>query len=141
MSLRYDRIDNFWFVLRHEIEHVLRQHGKNAIMVDAELEGEKAGNGVNVLKEERLANEAAADFCVPHNKMESFITRKAPFFNKRDMLGFAQTLQVHPGLVAGQLQRRTGRYNLFRKYLVKIRSAVLPNALVDGWGNVAPVDF
>src|SRR6266851_942340 len=28
MSLRYDRIDNFWFVLRHEIEHVLRGHGK-----------------------------------------------------------------------------------------------------------------
>src|SRR5205814_240398 len=23
MSLRFDRIDNFWFVLRHELEHVL----------------------------------------------------------------------------------------------------------------------
>ncbi len=29
MSLRYDRIDNFWFVLRHEIEHVLREDGKS----------------------------------------------------------------------------------------------------------------
>jgi HTH-type transcriptional regulator/antitoxin HigA len=28
MSLRYDRIDNFWFVLRHEIEHVLRKDGQ-----------------------------------------------------------------------------------------------------------------
>lgn len=141
MSLRYDRIDNFWFVLRHEIEHVLRQHWKSAVMLDFELEGEKAGNSVSISEEERLANEAAADFCVPQIKLDSFIARKAPFFNKRDMLGLARTLQIHPGLVAGQLQNRTGRYNLFRQYLVKIRSAILPSALVDGWGNIAPVDF
>jgi len=42
MSLRHDRIDNFWFVLRHEIEHVLRQHGRSAAMLDTELEGERA---------------------------------------------------------------------------------------------------
>jgi len=24
LSMRFDRIDNFWFVLRHELEHVLR---------------------------------------------------------------------------------------------------------------------
>ncbi|KAI1694314.1 hypothetical protein Ddc_22202 [Ditylenchus destructor] len=28
MTLRFDRIDNFWFVLRHEIEHVLREDGR-----------------------------------------------------------------------------------------------------------------
>ena len=25
LSMRFDQIDNFWFVLRHEIEHVLRR--------------------------------------------------------------------------------------------------------------------
>src|SRR3546814_13350101 len=29
LSLRLDRIDNFWFVLRHELEHVLRGHGQD----------------------------------------------------------------------------------------------------------------
>src|ERR1700752_2809359 len=29
MTLRHDRIDNFWFTLRHEIEHVLRMHGRD----------------------------------------------------------------------------------------------------------------
>jgi len=65
MSLRFDRIDNFWFVLRHEIEHVLQRHGQTAIMLDTELEGERAGTGANISKEERIANEAAAEFCVP----------------------------------------------------------------------------
>ncbi len=138
MSLRFDRIDNFWFVLRHELEHVLQQHGRDAIVLDADLEGERAGTGSTISEEERLANEAAADFCVSRNSIEQFIARKAPVFAERDILGFAKTLQIHPGLVAGQLQRRTERYDLFRKHLVKIRSIVSPSAMVDGWGDVAP---
>lgn len=139
MSLRYDRIDNFWFVLRHELEHVLMGHGQVDYMVDIELEGERAGTGPNILEEEKLANEAAAEFCVPKKSMDSFIARKSPFFNERDILGFAATLQVHPGLVAGQLQYRTGRYDRFRQHLAKIRRLVAPNAMVDGWGDIAPV--
>lgn len=139
MSLRFDRLDNFWFVLRHELEHVLQQHGHSAMMVDAELEGERAGTGATVLAEERIANEAAANFCVPQKRIESFIARKAPFFNQRDILGLARTLQVHPGLIAGQLQHRTGRYDRFRQHLVRIRHIVAPSAMVDGWGDIAPV--
>ncbi|MGI8425129.1 MAG: XRE family transcriptional regulator [Actinomycetota bacterium] len=139
MSLRYDRIDNFWFVLRHEIEHVMRRHGKGAVMLDAELEGERAGSGPTVVEEERVANEAAADFCVSQASLDRFIARKAPYFPERDMLGFAHTLQIHPGLVAGQLQRRTGRYDRFRTHQVKVRYSIAPCAVVDGWGDVAPV--
>ena len=141
MSMRYDRIDNFWFVLRHELEHVLRLHGRAAAVavIDAELEGERAGTGANVPEEERVANEAAADFCVPTQSMNAFIARKDPLFSERDILGFARTLNVHPGLAAGQLHSKTGRYELFRHHLVKIRAAVAPSAIVDGWGNVVPV--
>jgi len=139
MSLRHDRIDNFWFVLRHELEHVLRLHGRTAAMMDAELEGERAGIGANISDEERIANEASANFCVPRQAMDGFIARKQPFFAERDILGFARTLQIHPGIVAGQLQHRTARYDRFRNHLVKIRSAVAPSAIVDGWGDIAPV--
>jgi HTH-type transcriptional regulator/antitoxin HigA len=140
MSVRYDRIDNFWFVLRHEIEHVLRGHGRGAIALDAELEREKAGTGPEVSEEERVANQAASDFCVPAEQLERFVARKAPVFFERDILGFANTLNIHPGLVAGQLQHQIGRYDRFRSHLVKIRSAVAPSAVVDGWGDIAPVE-
>lgn len=139
LSLRHDRNDNFWFVLRHELEHVRREHGKARIIVDADLDGERAGTSDSVPEEERQANAAAADFCVPQSQMEAFIARKAPFFSERDMVGFARSLKVHPGIVAGQLQHRTGRYERFRQHLAKVRSFVLPNALVDGWGDIAPV--
>lgn len=141
LTLRHDRIDNFWFVLRHEIEHVLCEHGKLSIMLDAELEGERAGSGASVVEEERIANIAAANFCVPQDKMDGFILRKSPFFAERDIMGFARTLNIHSGLIAGQLQHKTGRYDLFRKHLVKIRAFVVPGAIVDGWGDVYPVDI
>jgi HTH-type transcriptional regulator/antitoxin HigA len=140
MTLRHDRIDNFWFVLRHELEHVVRGHGRTAAMLDAELEGERAGIGPNVADDERVANEAAAAFCVPPEMMKAFIARKAPFFAERDIVGFARVLKVHSGIVAGQLQHVTGRYDRFRDHLVKIRAIVAPNAFKDGWGDIAPVE-
>lgn len=139
LSMRHDRIDNFWFVLRHELEHVRLGHGKSEIMLDAELEGEKAGTGNGVAAEEAAANSAAREFCVPQAKMDAFITRKAPFFSERDLLGFSRILKVHPGIIAGQLQFRTNRYDRFRKHLANIRSHVSTGAAVDGWGDVYPL--
>ena len=139
MTLRHDRNDNFWFVLRHELEHVRLGHGKTEMILDAELDGERAGTGPGVPEEERLANDAAANFCIAQSQMQAFIDRKAPLFSERDMIGFARSLGVHPGIVAGQLQHRTGRYERFRQHLAKIRSYILPTSYVDGWGNIAPV--
>ncbi len=141
MSTRYDRIDNFWFVLGHEIEHVLRRHGQKQEMIDAELEGERAGEGPSVPEEERVANAAGADFCVPKIEMDSFYVRKNPFFSERDVLGFARRLQLHPGLVVGQIQKRTERWDFLRRYLVRIRQYVQSATIADGWGEVAPVSL
>lgn len=141
MSMRFDRIDNFWFVLRHECEHVIQRHGLSAAMLDAELEGERAGTGPNISEEERMANAAARDFCVPAAQLEAFVARKAPFFSERDVIGFSRVLKVHPGILVGQLQRRTNRYTLLRDHLAKVRAFIAPNAIKDGWGDVAPVEY
>lgn len=136
MSMRFDRIDNFWFVLRHELEHVLRGDGKLSPVLDVEMDGRTDST---VAEEERAANMAAASFAVPPEKLAGFIARKAPLFSERDIVGFAALLGVHPGLVAGQLQHATGKYDRFRSHLEKIRSIVVPSASTDGWGDVAPL--
>ncbi|HUM94825.1 MAG TPA: HigA family addiction module antitoxin [Candidatus Competibacter sp.] len=141
MSLRYDRIDNFWFVLRHEIEHVLRAHGKIREVIDYGLEGDRAGIGDSVDEQERVANIAGANFCVDQTEMNKFYLRKAPYISERDVLGFSARLGIHPGLVVGQIHNRTGKFNYLRKYLKPIRKHVLPSAVVDGWGEIAPVDL
>lgn len=134
MTLRLDRIDNFWFVLRHELEHVLQCHGRDqGYILDQEIDSEPADQ---ISEEELVANEAAAEFCVDQAEIFGFIARVAPFFKEQRVLLFAQRLGIHPGLVAGQLQRHLARYNLFRKHQAKVRSFVTSTARTDGWGFV-----
>ncbi|MDC8770941.1 HigA family addiction module antitoxin [Roseateles albus] len=133
MTLRFDRIDNFWFVLRHELEHVLQEDGRaeNQAVIDMDV-----GDAKEELPEcERKANAAGADFCVPALEFENFIARVQPYFSEEKVLRFAQRINVHPGLVVGQLQRRLGRHDFLRKHQVKVRAFVLPAADVDGWGS------
>ncbi len=135
MSLRFDRIDNFWFVLRHECAHVLHGHGQDAAIVDSDME--QPAQDIN--DEERVANIEAAEFCVPREKMKSFYLRKKPLFAERDVMAFAKVQKVHPGLVVGQLQKLIGRYDFLRRHLVTVRNHVAYAAMVDGWGDVIPV--
>ena len=132
MTLRFDRIDNFWFVLRHEIEHVLREDGKaGEPIIDTDV-----GTSNDALPEcEVRANEAGARFCVPPDQLENFIARVQPYFSEQKVLLFAQRINVHPGLVVGQLQRKLDRHDFLRKHQVKVRACVLPSADADGWGS------
>lgn len=136
MSLRFDRIDNFWFVLRHECAHVLHEHGQAAAIVDASLEELT----LDLSEEERIANSEAAEFCVPQEKIRSFYQRKKPLFAEREVLAFSKIMKVHAGLVVGQLQKMAGRYDLLRRHLVSVRKYIAGSALVDGWGDVIPVE-
>lgn len=137
MSIRFDRIDNFWFVLRHEIEHVLCGHGQEEAILDS-LEGQRASTESSIPIEERIANAAAAEFCVPQSTLESFIARNGSFFLDRDVTALARSIGRHAGIVAGQLQRRLNRYDLWRQLLVRVRQHVVPNAFSDGWGQIFP---
>src|SRR3546814_3238279 len=65
--------------------------------------------------EEVVANAAASDYCVNQDELNGFIARIAPFFKEERVVRFAQRINVHPGLVVGQLQRRLKRYDLFRR--------------------------
>lgn len=135
MSLQHDRIDNFWFVLRHECEHVLNQHGKEKEIMDVDLDAA----AISISEEERIANDAASDFCAPSERLDNWLTRKRPYYYERDVLAFSRTLERHPGLVVGQIRRKLNRYDYLTRYLVKIRHFVLPVSLADGWGQTVPV--
>lgn len=144
MSARLDRIDNFWFVLRHEIEHLIQEHGKEQrVMLDEDIsESDESA----LIVEEKIANEAASQFAVPSAELEGYMARVNPyFFAEERVLGFAGRLGVHPGLVVGRLQKRLEKtsysnpYKYLRGYLVKVRQILAKAAPTDGWSNVHPV--
>lgn len=144
MSIRLDRIDNFWFVLRHEIEHLLQEHGKDLrVMVDEDI---SESEDPSLLAEEKAANEAAAQFAVSDAELHGYMLRANPYYFAEDrVLGFAGRLKVHPGIVVGRLQKRlekaghTNPYKFLRGHLVKVRHIVANTAPTDGWGSTYPV--
>ncbi len=145
MTCRHDRIDNFWFVLRHEIEHLLNKDGQQDQltyeMIDIDLDPEAEG----LPDEEMRANRAASQFCADQNALDSFVIRKYPYMAERDTLGLARRLQRHPGLVVGQLQYKMAvqykinKYSWLAKHKVKIRHFLKGAATMDGWGDPVPV--
>lgn len=134
LALRFDRLDNFWFVLRHEIEHVLQKDG--LVTLDMELTERLRSNEL-LPEEEVRANAAAAEFLVPKSEIESFVTRVRPLYSEQRILLFARRIGVHPALVIGQLQhRKEVPHTHFHKHLAKVREIVTQTALTDGWGRV-----
>jgi HTH-type transcriptional regulator/antitoxin HigA len=136
MSLRFDRINNFWFVLRHEIEHVLKKDGQAGFVLDVELSESLRRQDEDTPEEERRANYAAEEFLVPGKEFNRFIVNTRPFYSNTKVMAFAESIGVHPGIVVGQLQNREELpYTHFHRHLAKIRPIITEVALTDGWGS------
>jgi HTH-type transcriptional regulator / antitoxin HigA len=136
LSLKGDHIDKFWFNLWHEIEHVLRGDGKETPVVD-DFDAPPPDE-----ESERAANSSAANHCVPIAQMDDFVARHNPMFSEKSLIGFSRLMKRHPGIVAGQIQKRTGRWDLFKKkHQPRIREIVIQSALTDGYGRSGPTDL
>lgn len=130
LSLRYDRLDWFWFTLIHELVHVKRGDGKNAnaIIVD-DLDHRELPH------DEQLVNAEVQTWLLPAGELDDFAARTAPLYSRVKIENFARRLKVHPAIVVGHLHHRKEiDYSHFRALLVKVRDIVTANTLTDGWG-------
>jgi len=132
LSLRFDRIDNFWHNLLHEIVHI--KHRDNS-PVDSNLFSD--GGEEELPLEEKRANAEACNYLIPVDRLDSFIMRKGRACYESDIVRAAQVFGVHPGILTGQLHgRKALDYKFQRKLLVKIRDHIIGQAITDGWNNV-----
>ena len=139
ISLRYDRIDGFWFTVMHEFSHI--KYG-DAFSADTELviEG-NTGIAVALVEDEaeKRANKQAANSLLPSDEFDSFVRRVGPFYPKERIIQFANKVKIHPGIIVGQLQKREEiGYGSLREMLVKVRDVVIATALTDGWNQSIP---
>ena len=135
LSLRFDRIDCFWFTLFHELSHI--RH-RDAQSVDSEIFGEQKALPTEDI--EVRANTEAAAALISKDALDSFVLRVKPFYAKAKIVQFAIRMQVHPGIVVGQLQNRGEiSWGANREMLARVRDVATSTALTDGWGKLAPV--
>jgi HTH-type transcriptional regulator/antitoxin HigA len=136
VSIRYDRVDCFWFTLMHEWWHIRNGDG---LSVDTELvDPARAPASINEM-EDRANREAAARL-IPPDELESFIRRVSPLYSRARIVQLAHKLKVHPGIIVGQLQHRGEvGFSSLRDLLAKVRESVIATALTDGWGAMVPM--
>lgn len=134
LSLRYDRIDSFWFTLMHELHHVKYGHAKEAALLDVGLDERNE----SISEEERQADDGAVEFLVPQEELKKFIARVRPAFTPLQIKGFSKRMRVHPGIVVGQLKHRGHvAHNHHTRLQVPIRELITSTSTYDGWGMVA----
>ena len=134
LSMRYDRLDYFWFTLMHELAHIYHMDGFTFDQNYGENEG------VSLIEHEKKANERAAAWLINKQDLDSFVLRVRPFFNKKKIIRFSNRIGVHPAIVVGQLQQRGEiPFSSGRSILVKVRDLLINRTLTDGWGNLLPV--
>lgn len=110
--------DIFWFSLFHEIRHVLQRKIKTVFI----SYGEKEMIELNEKLEEDADN-FATNYLIPTTEFRKFAPNK--FTSDAEIVAFAKSIGVHPGIVAGRLQHERillpNRCSKFKeKYDIKI---------------------
>lgn len=115
LTLRYDRIDNFWFCLLHELAHVglHLDHGDGAIFVDDLTLCNVTGAGED--RREAQADEWAAEALIPREAWETSTVRDNP--TPMAVMNLAHTLHVHPAVIAGRVRRERRDYRLLSQFV------------------------
>ena len=115
LTLRYDRLDNFWFCLAHELAHIgrhLRSGGTQPFVDDfsaSPLPGEKPS------KEEEEADEWAREALIPSQAWESSPARLNP--SPTNIIAFANDLGIAPAIVAGRVRYERRNYRLLTHFV------------------------
>ncbi len=122
-TLRYDRIDYFWFTILHELAHILLGHPVQLdSLFDHERENDDQAVDEPFTKEEKAANELAIRWLLDPDELTDFINRVSPYFSNAKIQAFAEQQHRHPGIILGQLQHRGEvSYSHLRSMLVKVR--------------------
>lgn len=106
LTLRYDRIDSYWFTLLHECAHVIKHLSENNSLILDDFESEA------VDAREHEANVLARDAVVPIEIWQGHKVTKVKSPKKEHIIDLASQMEVHPALIAGRVRYERGRYNI-----------------------------
>lgn len=104
MTLRYDRLDNFWFTLFHELAHISLHSGEQSDFID-DLDVDATTDA-----KERDADELAGEALIPEKEWARSPASKLRSPQAAEHL--AKRLGIHPAIVAGRMRHAWKAYRL-----------------------------
>ena len=127
MTLRYDRIDNFWYVLLHELAHATSHlNAQDDVFIDdLALEGTDDN--------EKDADSKAMQALVPQDAWDSSGIEDNP--SAMAVINLAQELAIHPAIVAGRVRYKKKDYRMLSQF---VGSRQVRQLFPSQYGNTVP---
>jgi HTH-type transcriptional regulator/antitoxin HigA len=98
LTLRHDRLDNFWFVVMHELVHLFKHLGPEAVSFYDDLDSDDQADPLEV-----EADKLAAEALIPSGEWQVSPASKLRSADAANHL--AQRLKIHPAIVAGRIRK------------------------------------
>ncbi|WP_199914800.1 hypothetical protein [Pseudovibrio sp. Alg231-02] len=114
VTIRYDRIDNFWFCLLHELAHIGHHLTDDESMFVDDLSLNESDHDESWEKE-READQIALDALIPADIWQEY--QIAPSTEVSKVLSIAKQAGVHPAIVAGRIRKESGNYRQLTKFV------------------------
>lgn len=108
LTLRYDRLDNFWFTLLHELVHAARHLSGSVMRFYDDLQAEAGGDPREV-----EADAVAGEALIPEASWRRSPARLVPVQEAAEQL--AAELGIHPAIVAGRIQHEKKNFKLLHQ--------------------------
>ena len=105
LTLRFDRLDNFWFTLLHEVSHLW----KHVVTEETFLDNLDASSED---RRELEANRIAKEALIPKVSWKRSDAYLNPSKQAIDQL--SRELRIHPAIVAGRLRKERENYTIFK---------------------------
>jgi HTH-type transcriptional regulator/antitoxin HigA len=116
LTLRYDRLDNFWFCLLHELAHIGRHmsgtNNNEAFIDDLSLRDVQSARRD---PRETEADEWAENGLIPEDVCNTSNVKDNP--TPLAVMELAQRLGVHPAIIAGRIRHETRNFRLLSHFV------------------------
>ena len=116
LSLRYDRIDNFWFCLLHELAHVGRHLDITEPTVF--IDDMSLRNNLGFERDdprEKEADDWAEEALLPLGAWNSWHAKAHP--TSMEVLNLASSLEIHPAIVANRVRQENQNHRLLSHFV------------------------
>lgn len=110
LTLRYDRIDNFWFCLMHELAHVCRHLGDDLTQFFDDLDA-----GSQDDPREKEADELAGEALIPNEEWRK--SSASRLRSPEAVQQLSNQLRIHPAIVAGRIRHEYRSYRVLNQFV------------------------
>jgi len=110
LTLRHDRLDNFWFVLFHELGHVFLHLFSSLSMDFFDEKNDESGDADDI---EREADTFALNSLIPEGQWSDCLSKFS--MTKESVEMDAKRLGIHPSIVAGRIRNEKNNYTILNE--------------------------